>query len=121
MGWRTPDRPESLRGKKDDRFWFTLFHEIGHVLLHSTGGLYVLGSDDTAENEADRFAADTLIPPTLAKELPRARNSQAVVDFARRAGIAPGIVVGRVQRESGDYGWGHRLKVDIDFVAVEER
>jgi HTH-type transcriptional regulator/antitoxin HigA len=51
----------SLRGKKDDQLWFTLFHEIGHLLLHGRDGLYVAGADTAAEREADVFAADTLI------------------------------------------------------------
>jgi HTH-type transcriptional regulator/antitoxin HigA len=107
----------SLRGKTDDQLWFTLFHEIGHVLLHSASGLYIAGADTHAENEADTFASDTLIPPADAARMPVGRNIGAVEDFAAEIGIAAGIVLGRIHRETGDYRWGHRLKQH--FVLVE--
>jgi len=50
----------SLRGKTDDQLWFTLFHEIGHVLLHDTRSLFLAGSANRNEAEADQFAADAL-------------------------------------------------------------
>jgi HTH-type transcriptional regulator/antitoxin HigA len=57
----------TLRYKWADIFWFTLFHELGHILLHNRQIVILEGEDgDQASNqleaEADRFAADTLIP-----------------------------------------------------------
>jgi HTH-type transcriptional regulator/antitoxin HigA len=109
----------SLRGKTDDQLWFTLFHEIGHVLLHSPAGLYVKGADPQAEAEADAFASDTLIPPADAARLPTARSLKAVRDFAESIGIAPGIVMGRIQRQTGDYRWGNGLKQHFEFAQPE--
>lgn len=105
----------SLLRKTDDQFWFTLFHEIGHVLLHPQQGLYLTGDDDDAEDEANTFSADLLIPPTDAEHLPTGRNIGLVEDFARQIGVSPGVVLGRVQRITGDYAWGHRLKVTYEF------
>jgi HTH-type transcriptional regulator/antitoxin HigA len=50
----------TVRGKYADKFWFSLFHEIGHIVC----GHISDNSDDYEENEkeADRFAQDTLIP-----------------------------------------------------------
>ncbi|MDR3070771.1 MAG: ImmA/IrrE family metallo-endopeptidase [Propionibacteriaceae bacterium] len=106
----------SVRGKTDDQLWFTLFHELGHVLLHEDRGLYLTDDEDEAEQEADGFAADTLIPPEKAASLPRSRSLSEVERFAADIGVAPGIVLGRVQRDTGDYKWGHQLKRHFRFV-----
>ncbi|WP_129664543.1 ImmA/IrrE family metallo-endopeptidase [Phytoactinopolyspora endophytica] len=111
----------SLRGKADDQVWFTLFHEIGHVLLHAHNGLYLNTDRDHAEDEANQFAADTLIPPEHAERMPRGRNIQAVRAFAEEIGVAPGIVLGRIHRETGDYAWGHQLKRRFEFQAEPQR
>jgi len=105
----------SLRGKTDDQLWFTLFHEIGHVMLHDARGLFLSGIDSQQEAEADQFAADTLIPPLMADRLPLSRNLTDVRQFAAEIGIAPGVVLGRIQHETGDYGWGHQLKQHFEF------
>jgi HTH-type transcriptional regulator/antitoxin HigA len=113
----------SLRGKKDDQLWFTLFHEIGHLLLHRRDAIYVAEANTSAEREADEFAADSLIPPELAEDLPGRRRLGEVTAFAERIGIAPGVVIGRIQRLTGDFSWGNRLKQDvvIDLPRVARR
>jgi hypothetical protein len=57
--------------------------------------------DEEHEAEADRFAADQLIPPAAAQKLQGLRSEQEVKAAAMALGIAPGIVVGRLQHE----GW----------------
>jgi len=100
----------SLRYKKDDHFWFTFFHEAGHILLHGKRNVFLeaengLGSADK-EAEADRFAARTLIPPDKLHRYvqrhikPGRYPSRASVEqLAHELGIAPGIVVGRLQHD----------------------
>jgi len=53
----------SLGWKTDHQMWFTLFHELGHVLLHGDKGLYVDSDHTLAEEEADTFAAEMLSRP----------------------------------------------------------
>jgi addiction module HigA family antidote len=104
----------TLRYKTDDQLWFTLFHEAGHILLHRKERPFVLDNvadepEDEAvdpqmrrfEDEADRFAADTLIPPeSLDVFLKTARfDNEDIYDFADKVGVGPGIVVGRLQNE----------------------
>ncbi|MEA3351275.1 MAG: HigA family addiction module antitoxin [Chloroflexota bacterium] len=94
----------SLRYKADDRLWFTFFHEAGHILLHGKRDVFLEDGDEKNEKEhqADRFAADFLIPPQeFVRFEPAARHYSKtdVTRFAKRIGIAPGIVVGRLQRE----------------------
>jgi HTH-type transcriptional regulator / antitoxin HigA len=59
----------TLRYDRLDHFWFVLFHELGHVLLHPFDTLKFdfFDEDDGEESDeleraADRFALDTLIP-----------------------------------------------------------
>ena len=93
----------SLRYKTNDQFWFTFFHESGHILKHGKSEIFIEdhGMDDEKEQEADQFAASALIPPSAFRKLREIRlySRQAVRGFAEEAGIAPGIVVGRLQHE----------------------
>lgn len=91
----------NLRGKYNDRFWFTFFHEAGHVLNDSKKETYidVEYRDDPREHAANEFAAGILIPHEFVPELPRLTEYRLAESFAQRIGIAPGIVVGRLQCE----------------------
>lgn len=110
----------SLLGKSDDQFWFTLFHELGHVLLHGSGELYLHGEDSSTEEEANVFASTLLVPQEAVLRLPRSRSVQAVEALAEELGVAPSIVLGRAQRETRDYGWGHGLKRKLEFTIEAE-
>lgn len=100
--WGVPIVQLSFRYRSDDHFWFTVFHEIGHLLLHRASPMFVEGSDYIAgeeESEADTFAQDTLIRPHFQDEfLNLGRDFKRVMRFAKRAGISPGIVVGQMQK-----------------------
>ena len=94
----------SLRGKTDDKLWFTFFHEAGHLLKHgkSLTFLDILGEDGlnaAEEAEADAFARDVLIPAADYRLLAtQARIGAASVRACAAAlGVSPGIVVGRLQ------------------------
>ncbi len=93
----------SLYGKKNDRFWFTFFHEAGHILKHSHQLVFLddrtQGALSQEEEEANDFAAGMLIPPDFEQELPALKSKDAVIAFAQRVQIHPGIVVGRLQHE----------------------
>lgn len=105
----------SLLWKSDDQLWFTLFHELGHVLLHGDRDLYLAGDATAAEREADAFASDLLIPAAEVARLPRHRDLACVRALADEWGIAPSIVLGRAQHLTRDYAWGHELKTRIEF------
>lgn len=107
--------------KSDDQLWFTLFHEIGHVLLHDVKGLYLSDAEDEMENEANEYASHVLVPASFEDRLPCGRNIKAVQDLADEIGIAPSIVLGQTQRRTGDYAWGHKLKRKVDLGAVSSQ
>lgn len=95
----------SHRYRTNDHFWFTFFHEAAHVIRHKRRSRFVdlVERRDTAdpdERDADQFAAKTLIPDLD----PLTKNSGPltaikIARFARQLGIAPGIVVGRLEHD----------------------
>ena len=109
MRWLTQDKALiqlSLRGSWADIFWFTLFHELGHVLKHGRRAVFIEWSDgehqDDHEREADQFAADALIPRKAYQAFLESKpilSAATVAAFADQQGVAPGIVVGRLQHE----------------------
>ena len=112
--WLPGKRPViqlSARHKTDDHLWFSLFHEAAHILLHSKKRVFIdaiRGKSDCngpeeseAESEANKWAGDFLIPRAQWDKFTGTfLNRDAEVRlFAEEQGIAPGIVVGRLQRE----------------------
>lgn len=88
----------------DDQFWFTVMHEIAHLLLHRPEQPILddpysrYRTDSAEEQEANRFAADTLLPPDVRARVPAGGYThRSVITIARAAGVAPGIVVGQLQ------------------------
>jgi HTH-type transcriptional regulator/antitoxin HigA len=126
--WLTPAKALiqlSLRYRTDDQLWFTFFHEVAHVIRHGKTEVWIEGSapvtDDPREDEADRFSRDVLIPPRDARELPKLKTDAAVRQFASRIGVAPGIVVGRLQHDGcWAHSRGNQLKRRLALEVAEE-
>jgi addiction module HigA family antidote len=118
--WLSPTKAViqlSLRHGSDDHFWFSLFHEAAHLLLHSKRAVFVDGTSDDVtelEAEADEWAANVLVPRQAWETFKATRpGSVAMVrQFAQAQDIAPGIVVGMLQH-AGMLPWTHlnHLKV----------
>lgn len=98
----------SLRGKKHDMFWFTFFHELGHIIYHKNE-LYIdidkNLSLDKKEEEANLFAREILIPENsyqtfLDISINKGISTQYIKEFTEDIGIHPGILVGRLQKEN---------------------
>lgn len=90
----------NLRGKAEDQFWFSFFHEAGHVLYDGKKDLLINNGseDDPREKRANAFAADFLIPPEYDKTIIRMKSKNEITRLANELQIAPGIVAGRFQR-----------------------
>ena len=106
----------TLRHDRLDNFWFTLLHELGHILLHIQDQQQVFFDDtehlmttaDTVEEqEANAFARDTLLPAQAwtrhAAALTAGEHEQLVLELAEEIQISPAIVAGRIRYETGDY------------------
>ena len=107
--WANPNKAVlmmSIRGSWADIFWFSLFHELGHILLHDKRHTFLEdGLNDPSwkkqEEEADEFAQKTLIPPAPYRAFVKAGHFTAanIASFSDEIDIAPGIVVGRLQHD----------------------
>ncbi|MEM7356289.1 MAG: helix-turn-helix domain-containing protein, partial [Acidobacteriota bacterium] len=104
----------SLAGTTDDQVWLTFFHQAGHLLLHGKKQVYLEGasrgaagpSRDDEEAAADEFATQLLAPAAKLRNLyafcqTHTLNEMILRSYAAELGIAPGIVVARLQQ----LGW----------------
>lgn len=91
----------SFRHLTDDQFWFTFFHEAGHLLLHGEKGFFLEGEErlkTPEEDEANKFAESVLIPSEYKADLLRLRSdSKMIIKYAIKINLPPGIVVGQLQ------------------------
>ncbi len=89
----------TVRGKDADKFWFSLFHELAHILYGHINNPN--GTTEDEEKTADEFAKNILIPPTDFSAFigDGNFNSKSIQEFARKININVGIVVGRLQKE----------------------
>jgi HTH-type transcriptional regulator/antitoxin HigA len=114
----------SVRYKWEDIFWFSFFHEAGHLLLHGKRAVFVdqttrAGTPD--EDEANVFAADLLIPREHERELLRTRDLAGAVALANKLQVPPSIVIGRLQKEGLlGYNVGHAYRPKFQLVNERE-
>ncbi|MHB9010645.1 MAG: HigA family addiction module antitoxin [Ignavibacteriaceae bacterium] len=96
-----------------DIFWFNLFHELGHLLLHGKKEKFIefdkkeLTLAKSKEDEADKFASEELIPSKSYSQFLRSNpifSNNSIVEFAKTLKIHPGIVAGRLCHE-GKVNW----------------
>lgn len=102
----------SVRYSRYDNFWFTLMHELSHVLLHYDSLDEPIcddldSTDELAdvETEANRFAADSLIPRRLwmKASVRRSLNKTDLLTLAAEAEIHPAIAAGIIRKSTGNY------------------
>jgi HTH-type transcriptional regulator / antitoxin HigA len=122
--WQQSDRVVvmvTIRNSYADIFWFSLIHEIGHVLLHGKretnitikDGVYSDDKMKQREFEADRFASDLLIPSNEYREFAMNNHftESSVRNFASKIEVSPGVVVGRLQHDGHiSYGYLNDLR-----------
>ena len=94
----------TIRGKRADRFWFTLFHEIAHILNGDNKTRFVdfNSVQGKAEQLADQYASDTLISPEKYRKFILSRDCTSwnrIVAFAEAVEVKPFIVLGRLQND----------------------
>lgn len=102
----------TLRHDRLDNFWFTLFHELGHIFRHRDQGLREGFFDEEGapslndlESEADEFAESAFIPNEVwRKSFVRfTKVREQVIQFAKERGISSAVVAGRIRRERKDW------------------
>jgi HTH-type transcriptional regulator/antitoxin HigA len=106
----------TLRFNRLDNFWFTLMHELGHLVKqHVTSNNSQVIMDNTfdsrteensEEDDADKFALNSLIPDNIWKKNKQnllSGTAEDVKEFAEQLEISPSIVAGRIQWTKKDY------------------
>jgi len=108
-----------------DIFWFSLFHELGHVLLHGQRDIFIENGSPSPDQEqqeaqAEAFARDQLVSPPAYRRFVKTGNfyPDSVGRFARQLGIDAGIVVGRLQHDGHlRPEWGNKLRTRYTWAA----
>ena len=102
----------TLRYDRIDNFWFTLLHELAHVVLHLKDSEESFADDldsvqenDRREKEASRLALETCIPRSIWRRSDafRMRTPSKIVELAHGLRIHSAIVAGRLRRETDNY------------------
>ena len=107
----------TIRGSYADIFWFSLFHEIGHIVngdLGKTSSYVDGGMDEKQERAADRFASEKLLNPRDYDAFVKKNNFsiESIKEFADTQNVMPFIVIGRLQKEKRlDYAYYSRYKI----------
>lgn len=94
----------TLRQKFADIFWFTLFHEISHILNGDTKNDFVDFDSVSGESEAraDKMAREFLLDTSAYKKFLRDKkyaSSKAIEEFAEQQKVRDYIVQGRLMKE----------------------
>lgn len=106
------------RYKTNDQFWFTFYHEAGHVLKHSKKEIFLdqekgNAGNDEKEAEANAFASELLLPKKAEVPLRANPTSRTILQLAEQYHIHPGIVAGRVQYMTKNFVLFNEYKVKV--------
>jgi addiction module HigA family antidote len=118
----------SGRYKTDDHFWFTFFHEAGHILLHGKKDIFLeeldgAENDQEKEEEANRFAVKWLLPDKQLQEILDIRDARYsdIQAFAEKFRTPIGYIIGRLQHAGYiHHSEGHDLKRKVDLFDESE-
>lgn len=119
----TPLIQLTARYKKNDSFWFTFFHELGHIILHgkkyiSLENVDFAASDPEKEEEAHQFAVGLTFTYDQEKELLENKtiSEQDIIDYAEKFNTHPAMIIGRLQHDGLiPYNVGRQFMEPIDL------
>jgi addiction module HigA family antidote len=111
------------RYKQNDRFWFTFFHEAGHILLHGKKDIFLeeieySDTDLKKEAEANAFAVEWTFSNEQEEEVLSAKplTIESIQAFARKFNTHPAMIIGRFhKKELLHYALGRNFFVKLDF------
>ncbi len=110
----------SVMGKRADIFWFTFFHELAHLINHSSQEFHISYDSDSEENEADKEASNYLIAEKQYNDFIENYEytlKTDIINYAREIGIAPFILLGRLQHDGYlDYNYYRDLIPSFEIV-----
>jgi len=111
------------RYNQNDRFWFTFFHELGHILLHGKKEIFLedieySDYDKQKEKEADEFAIKWTFSEEEEKEVSKNEvlTETDIVKYAAKFNTHPAIIIGRLQKkEIIPYSQGRQFFIKLNF------
>lgn len=102
----------SLRYSRLDYYWFTLMHELSHLILHFDNlkdNSIIDNLDDESkseiEEEANSLASNVMINRAYWRNCPLkySETDSNLLEFAKKININPAIVAGRYMKETNNY------------------
>ena len=112
------------RYKRNDIFWFSFFHEIGHILLHGKKDIFLEDIEYTdkqmeKEREADNFAERMLLTKSETNEILGLKeySETAIKFYAKKFNTHPAIIVGKLQHLKVLQYWEYKEfieKIDLN-------
>jgi len=124
----TPLIQLTARYRKNDSFWFTFFHELGHIILHgkkyiSLESVDFAAADQEKEEEAHQFAVEITFTNDQEKELLENKTitEQDIIDSAEKFNTHPAMIIGRLQHDGLiSYSVGRQFMEPIDLNQIEQ-
>lgn len=107
----------TLKWHYEDVFWFTLFHEIGHLLTKRNNRIFI--DFTSSEFKANEFAKNTLISKSSWCELlSKPLSETRIKECAKSNSVCPAVIVGRLKKEGhisyNDNSYNHlQRKIDL--------
>ena len=96
----------SMRGNSHDGLWFTLFHELAHILLHWKKDQFIdyegeYDQNNPKEKEANDFASEILIPDDKYSAFVKKSDFsfEAIIEFSGNIEIDCWIVAWRLAKD----------------------
>lgn len=119
----TPLIQLTARYRKNDSFWFTFFHELGHIILHgkkyiSLENIDFAAADKAKEEEAHQFAISQTFTNDQEKEILQNKvlTEQQIIDYAKKFNTHPAMIIGRLQYDKYiPYSVGRQFMEPIDL------
>lgn len=111
------------RGRREDIFWFTLFHELSHVIDGQRDAIYLEepggAEKPEAERRADEFATEVLVPREQEHLLAHIESFEDLAVEARELGVGAGVVIGHLHHRGLKVpSWGQRIAVTESAMGV---
>ncbi len=110
----------TIRQSFSDIFWFTLFHEIGHLVNDDFTNQYIDYSfiESEIEDRANDFSKNILIPEAEFNKFKEKNNYDylSIKEFCDLQNIKPGILIGRIQKDTNDYTFLSQYKERYKWV-----
>lgn len=123
--WWVDDRPAigiTERFRKPDIFWFSVLHEIGHLLHHAKRETFLdlesdkeesAANDSQPETEANEYAESVLFPGSGKRRIAEAKTRADLLFLAADLHLGVAIVAGQHGHLTGDWRTGGSLRTSL--------